>query len=56
MVEKKYIIDRIDSQHHLLEEDRDILANDIYRTATGRVLLSNMSQEDVLIYNRYQAL
>ena len=53
---KKYIIDRIDSQHHLLEEDGGILADDIYRTATGRVLLSNMSQEDLLeIYNRYQA-
>lgn len=53
---KKYIIDRIDSQHHLLEKDGDILTDDIYRTATGRVLLSNMSQEDVLeIYNRYQA-
>ena len=52
---KKYIIDRIDSQHHLLEEDGDILADDIYRTATGRVLLSNMSEADVLeIYNRYQ--
>lgn len=52
---KKYIIDRIDSQHHLLEEDGDILVDDIYRTATGRVLLSNMSQEDVFeIYNRYQ--
>ena len=53
---KKYIIYRIDSQHRLLESNADILTDDIYRTATGRVLLANMSQEDVFeIYNRYKA-
>jgi DNA-binding IclR family transcriptional regulator len=51
---KKYIIDRIDSQHHLLKKDGNILTDAIFRTATGRVLLSNMHSDEVAeIYKRY---
>ena len=53
---KKYIIDRIDVPHRLLKQEGDILTDDIYRTATGRVLLSNMSSEEVFeIYQKYKS-
>lgn len=43
---KKYIIDRIPSDYYAAANE-DIISDDIYRTATGRCILANMSDSDV---------
>lgn len=54
--EEKYIITLIDKERKIFKEDETIRIDDIYRTATGRVLLANMEEEDVKkIYGKYGA-
>lgn len=43
---KKYIIDRIPSDYYSVANE-DILYDDIYRTATGRMILANMSETEI---------
>lgn len=53
---KKYIIDYVnsDSGYKFNRSDEDIFTDDIYRTATGRVILSHMSDSEVeKIYSLY---
>lgn len=49
----KYSVDYIDDGR-IFETKERIRADDIYRTATGRAILVNLSKEDVLdIYHKY---
>ena len=49
----KYIIDHID-ENHILENHTEILEDDIYRTATGRVILANLPEAKIYdIYKKY---
>ena len=51
----KYLIDYIDDGS-IFEQTQKIRKDDIYRTATGRVILSNMSREEVTaIWQKYGA-
>ncbi len=43
---KKYIIDRIPSDYYAAANE-DIIFDDIYRTATGRVILANMTDIEI---------
>lgn len=45
--DKKFIIDYADSEQNLYEEHTNILNDDIYRTATGRVILAYMDEGEV---------
>ena len=47
----KYIIDHTD-ENHILENHTEILEDDIYRTATGRVILANLPEAK--IYDIYK--
>ncbi len=50
---RKYNIDYIDVDHAILKETAEILPDEIYRTATGRVMLANASHTVVReIYTR----
>lgn len=52
--EKKFIIDHIDKENKIFENDFDVCVDDIYRTATGRVMLANMSQSELKkVYQKY---
>lgn len=52
---KKYIIDYIDDGT-IFKEKKAIMRDDIYRTATGRVLLMNLPDEDIVeIYEKFGA-
>lgn len=52
--EKKFIIDHIDTQNKIFENDFDVCVDDIYRTATGRVMLANMSPGELKkVYQKY---
>ena len=51
----KYLIDYIDDGS-IFEQKQKIRKDDIYRTATGRVILGNMSREEILaIWGKYGA-
>ena len=44
---KKFIIDYADSEQNLYKEHTNILTDDIYRTATGRIILAYMNECEV---------
>lgn len=51
---EKYIIDYVDRSNAIFKQDASILTDDIYRTATGRIILSHMSEDDLFeIYKRH---
>lgn len=53
---KKYVIDYVnsDSGYIFNKENEDIFTDDIYRTATGRIILSYMNESDIeKIYSLY---
>lgn len=51
---QKFIIDRIDMQNNIFEHSAHIFNDDIYRTATGRIMIAHMSDEQVReIYKKY---
>ena len=45
--DEKYIIKSLDKEHKVFLKDESIRSDDIYRTATGRVILANMNGADV---------
>lgn len=54
--EEKYIITLIDKERKIFKEDEAIRIDDIYRTATGRIILANMEEEGIKkIYEKYGA-
>ena len=51
---KKFIIDYIDTDKRVFQGNGEIRPDDIYRTATGRIILANMTEEQVKeIYGKY---
>ncbi len=51
---QKFIIDYIDPDKSIYKEGVDIRTDDIYRTATGRIILRNMDNTAVAdIFNKY---
>ncbi len=53
---KKYVIDYVnsDSGYIFNKENEDIFTDDIYRTATGRIILAHMSEPEIeKIYSLY---
>ena len=51
---QKFIIDRVETTERIFTETHQIRLDDIYRTATGRAILAQMSREQVEeIYRRY---
>lgn len=44
---KKYTIDYIDTENKILPEISEIMPDDIYRTATGRIIMVNMDKSDI---------
>ena len=44
---QKYIIDSVDGGNNLFQREANIREDDVYRTATGRVILSRMSEEEL---------
>lgn len=51
---QKLIIDKIDLKNEIYKHNAQIFTDDIYRTATGRILLSHLPQEKIYeIYNKY---
>lgn len=44
----KFIIDYIDEEKRIFKEDASIRPDDIYRTATGRIMLANMDNRSVM--------
>lgn len=52
--EKKYVLEYIDTDNNLPFGNATIVADDIYRTATGRVLLANMERSEArAVYDKY---
>lgn len=52
--EKKFIIEALDDEHTIFDNKLNIRYDDIYRTATGRILLSRMNREEIeAIYKKY---
>lgn len=52
--EQKYIIDYIDYDEKFFSKNIRIFEDDIYRTASGRIMLSNLPKEKIYeIYKRY---
>jgi len=52
----KFIIDYLDGEQNVFPERQRIITDDIYRTATGRVILARMNGEGRrAIYDRYGA-
>ena len=52
--EQKYIIDYIDYDEKFFPKNIRIFEDDIYRTASGRIMLSNLPREKIYeIYKRY---
>ena len=45
--DEKYIIKSLDREHKIFLKDESIRSDDIYRTATGRIILANMNAADV---------
>ena len=51
---QKFIVDCFDSEQNLFSERASIRTDDIYRTATGRAILSQMDREEVrAVYEKY---
>ncbi len=51
---RKFIIDYVDDEQNLFVEHPQIRADDIYRTATGRVILAHMTIDEIReVYERY---
>lgn len=44
---QKYTIDYIDTENIILPEISEIMPDDIYRTATGRIIMANMDKSDI---------
>ena len=44
---QKFIIDYADTEQKLFEEHPNIRTDDIYRTATGRAILSHMNRDEI---------
>lgn len=44
---RKYTIDYIDTENKILPEISEIMPDDIYRTATGRIIMANMDKSDI---------
>ena len=44
---RKYVIDYIDPENKILPEVTGITPDDIYRTATGRIIMANMSSRQI---------
>lgn len=44
---RKYTIDYIDTEDKILPEISEIMPDDIYRTATGRIIMANMDKSDI---------
>ena len=52
--EKKFIIESLDDEHTLFNKKLNIRYDDIYRTATGRVLLSRLNRCEIeAVYKKY---
>lgn len=49
---KKYIIDHIEGAYRYVDSQADIINDDAYRTATGKVILANMSMYDASVFYR----
>ena len=45
--DEKYIIKSLDKEHKFFMKDDSIRPSNIYRTATGRIILANMDESDV---------
>ncbi len=43
----KYTVDYFEGQHLILNSNNDIIEDDIYRTATGRMIMAHLSERDV---------
>ena len=51
---QKFIIDYADTEQKLFEEHPNIRTDDIYRTATGRAILSHMNRDEIReFWNKY---
>ena len=44
---QKYTIDYIDTENNILPQISEIMPDDIYRTATGRIIMANMDKSDI---------
>ena len=44
---QKYTIDYIDTENNILPQISEIMPDDIYRTATGRIIMTNMDKSDI---------
>ena len=52
--DKKYIINLTDNEHKIFQNKESLRVDDIYRTATGRIILANMDREQIKsIYKKY---
>ncbi|MDY3303712.1 MAG: helix-turn-helix domain-containing protein [Clostridia bacterium] len=51
---QKFIIDKIDSNENIFSHNAQIFTDDIYRTATGRILMSHMTRDEVFkLFQKY---
>lgn len=51
---QKFIIDKIDSNKNIFSHNAQIFTDDIYRTATGRILMSHMTRDEVFkLFQKY---
>ena len=51
---QKIIIDKIDSNKNIFNHNAQIFTDDIYRTATGRILMSHMTRDEVFkLFQKY---
>lgn len=51
---EKYIIDHIDNENAIYTDNADIFTDDIYRTASGRIILSHMENKELQeFYDKY---
>jgi DNA-binding IclR family transcriptional regulator len=44
---KKFAIDYIDNENKILRPNKDIYPDDLYRTATGRIIMANMNENEL---------
>lgn len=51
---QKFIIDKIDEKERIFTHNAKIFTDDIYRTATGRIIMSHMTHDEIFeIYQKY---
>lgn len=51
---QKYIIDKIDLNENIFCHNAQIFTDDLYRTATGRILMSHMTHDEVFkLFQKY---